>query len=87
MTSKPKCKYGAGCYRKNPKHLREFFHGEEKEEMQNELEGSGSEDDIGASTTANACVPGPGDEKNQVPALATIGKKRQRNDVRIIHII
>ena len=26
MTSKPVCKYGAACYRKNPDHLRQFAH-------------------------------------------------------------
>ena len=26
MTSKPLCKYGAKCYRKNPEHLEQFTH-------------------------------------------------------------
>ncbi|OWF54879.1 histone PARylation factor 1-like [Mizuhopecten yessoensis] len=26
MASKPQCKYGAGCYRKNAQHLKEFYH-------------------------------------------------------------
>ena len=26
MASKPLCKYGSCCYRKNPEHLRQFAH-------------------------------------------------------------
>lgn len=26
MANRPACKYGSSCYRKNPQHLREYFH-------------------------------------------------------------
>ena len=68
MATRPVCKYGASCYRKNPDHLKQFSHpGREKVQQ-------GGDGDVGRNTTPSA-APGTSIEKGVTQSR----NKAQRN--------
>jgi len=68
MATRPVCKYGASCYRKNPDHLKQFSH------PGREIVQQGGDSGVGRDTTPSA-APGTSIEKGVTQSR----NKAQRN--------